>query len=63
MTKLCNFHKKLFPFKGFSVKKSFQNPLVLFNRPFGNLKKFPYKGLFPFDRFPFYDYELYLCQF
>ena len=26
---------------------------------FGKLKKFPYKGLFPFERFPFYDYELY----
>ena len=57
---LCNFHKKLFPFKGFYCKKSFQNPLVLFSRPFGKLKKFPYKGLFPFDRFPFYDYELYM---
>ena len=41
------------------------NPLILFSRPFGKLKKFPYEGLFPFDRFPFYDYELYvyLCKY
>ena len=41
------------------TKKSFQNPLVLYSMLFGKLKKFPYKGLFPFERFPFYDYELY----
>ena len=29
---------------------------------FGKLKKFPYKGLFPFERFPFYDYELYIIK-
>ena len=38
--------------------KSFQNPLVLCCKPFGKSKKFPFKGLFPFDGFPFYDYEL-----
>ena len=42
------------------MKKSFQNPLVLFSRPFGKLKKFPYKGLFPFDGFPFNEDELYI---
>ena len=56
--KLCHFHKKLFPFKRLFCKKSFQKPLVLYNWLFGKLKKFPYEGLFPFDRFPFYDYEL-----
>jgi len=30
---------------------------------FGKLKKFPYKGLLPFERFPFYDYELYYTDF
>ena len=60
MKKKCNFHKKLFPFKGFYCKKSFQNPLVLCSKPFGKLKKFPYKGLFPFDGFPFNDFVLYL---
>ena len=62
MKKKCDFHKKLFPFKGFYCTKSFQNPLVLCSKPFGKLKKFPYKGLFPFDGFPFYDYELYSNQ-
>ena len=57
--KLCHFHKKLFPFKGFYCTKSFQNPLVLCSKPFGKLKKFPFKGLFPFDGFPFNEYELY----
>ena len=57
---LCDFHKKLFPFKGFYCTKSFQNPLVLCSKPFGKLKKFPFKGLFPFDGFPFNEYELYL---
>ena len=56
---LCDFHKKLFPLKGFYCKKSFQNPLVLCSKPFGKLKKFPFKGLFPFDGFPFNEYELY----
>ena len=59
MKKKCNFHKKLFPFKGFYCKKSFQNPLVLCSKPFGKLKKFPFKGLFPFDGFPFNDFVLY----
>ena len=49
----------MFPFKGFYCKKSFQNPLVLCSKPFGKLKKFPFKGLFPFDGFPFNEYELY----
>jgi len=49
----------LFPFKGFYCTKSFQNPLVLCSKPFGKLKKFPFKGLFPFDGFPFNEYELY----
>ena len=50
----------MFPFKGFYCKKSFQNPLVLCSKPFGKLKKFPFKGLFPFDGFPFNDFVLYL---
>ena len=62
MKKKCDFHKKLFPFKGFYCKKSFQNPLVLCSKPFGKLKKFPYKGLFPFEGFPFNEYELYLSR-
>ena len=57
--KKCNFHKKLFPFKGFYCKKSFQNPLLLSSKPFGKLKKFPFEGLFPFDGFPFNDFVLY----
>ena len=42
------------------TEKSFQNPLVLCSKPFGKLKKFPFKGLFPFDGFPFNDFVLYL---
>ena len=57
--KLCNFHKKLFPFKRLFCKKSFQNPLVLCSKLFGKLKKFPYKGLFPFDGFACNEDELY----
>ena len=60
MKKKCDFHKKLFPFEGFYCTKSFQNPLVLCSKPFGKLKKFPFKGLFPFDGFPFNDFVLYL---
>ena len=45
----------MFPFKRLFCKKSFQNPLVLCSKPFGKLKKFPFKGLFPFDGFPFND--------
>ena len=56
--KKCNFQRKLFPFEGFYCTKSFQNPLVLCSKPFGKLKKFPFKGLFPFDGFPFNEYEL-----
>ena len=50
----------MFPFKGFYCTKSFQKPLVLCSKPFGKLKKFPFKGLFPFDGFPFNEYELYM---
>ena len=57
--KKCDFHEKLFPFKGFYCTKSFQNPLVLCSKPFGKSKKFPYKGVFPFEGFPFNEYELY----
>ena len=53
------FIRKCFHLRDFT-KKSFQNPLVLYSRPFGKLKKFPDEGLFPFDRFPFYDYVLYI---
>ena len=53
------FIRNYFHLKDFTEKK-FPNPLVLYSRPFGKLKKFPYEGLFPFDRFPFYDYELYI---
>ena len=49
----------MFPFEGFYCTKSFQNPLVLCSKPFGKLKKFPFKGLFPFDGFPFNDFVLY----
>ena len=55
------FIRKCFHLRDFT-KKSFQNPLVLYSRPFGKLKKFPDEGLFPFDRFPFYDYVLYLLS-
>ena len=50
----------VFHLRDFTEKKNSQNPLVLFSRPFVKFKKFPYEGLFPFDRFPFHDYELYL---
>ena len=60
MKKKCEFHEKLFPFKGFYCTKSFQNPLVLCSKPSDKSKKFPYKGVFPFEGFPFNEYELYL---
>ena len=56
------FIRNCFHLKDFT-EKSFQNPLVLHSWPFGKLRKFPYEGLFPFDRFPFYDYDLYMPMY
>ena len=50
---ILNFHLRDF------TEIFFQKTLVSYSRLFGKSKKFPYEGLFPFDRFPFYDYELY----
>ena len=34
--------------------------MFLCSKLLGELKKFPFKGLFPFDGFPFNEYELYM---
>ena len=55
MKKNVIFIRNCFHLRDFTVKK-FPKPPFLCSKPFGKLKKFPFKGLFPFDGFPFNDF-------